>query len=162
MNQAKTPIEDLRASALKHYEEASSAIHHWSSFVDRAIKVYDPAATPEGLRFIKCSDRLPDDRNDYNGRLSGRPAIVHDWKLAKGYVTANGHLEKVEDVEWLDETPTPVDEKFLLHLIDIVHGEIHEDVSVPSTKWAKEMIEKAKSTYPTPDSGNQPVITKMK
>lgn len=50
------PIEDQRAEALKHYEEASSAIHHWSSFVSNAIKAYNPAsATPveDGLRWVK-------------------------------------------------------------------------------------------------------------
>lgn len=40
--QMLNPIEDQRAQALKHYEEASSAIHHWSSFVDKAIKSYNP------------------------------------------------------------------------------------------------------------------------
>lgn len=39
------PIEEQRASALKHYEEASAAIHHWSSFVDAAIKAYNPQFT---------------------------------------------------------------------------------------------------------------------
>jgi hypothetical protein len=43
----KTPIEELRASALKHYEEASSAIHHWSSFVENAIKAYNPAPSTD-------------------------------------------------------------------------------------------------------------------
>lgn len=49
----KTPLEDLRQSALKHYEEASSAIHHWSSFVEAAIKAYNPEwqkQQPLGLR----------------------------------------------------------------------------------------------------------------
>lgn len=45
----KTPLEDLRMDALKHYEEASSAIHHWSSFVESAIKAYNPDnQTPKG------------------------------------------------------------------------------------------------------------------
>lgn len=43
---AQTPLEDLRKDALKHYEEASSAIHHWSSFVENAIKAYNPESTP--------------------------------------------------------------------------------------------------------------------
>jgi hypothetical protein len=34
----QTPLEDLRKQALEHYKEASSAIHHWSSFVENAIK----------------------------------------------------------------------------------------------------------------------------
>jgi len=35
-----TPLEDLRNSDLKHYEEASTKIHHWSSGVPRAINFY--------------------------------------------------------------------------------------------------------------------------
>lgn len=41
----KVPLEDQRAQALKHYEEASSAIHHSSSFVENAIKAYNPQPT---------------------------------------------------------------------------------------------------------------------
>ena len=36
----KTPIEDLRKSALEHYEEASNAIHSWRSEIPRAINFY--------------------------------------------------------------------------------------------------------------------------
>lgn len=38
----ETPLEDRRSQALRHYEEASMAIRHWSSFVASAIKSYDP------------------------------------------------------------------------------------------------------------------------
>lgn len=38
----ETPIEDLRLQALIHYDEASSAIHHYSSFVKNAILAYNP------------------------------------------------------------------------------------------------------------------------
>ena len=37
---AKTPDVDLMESALKHYNEASSTIHHFDSGVPRAIKFY--------------------------------------------------------------------------------------------------------------------------
>lgn len=37
-----TPFEDLRKQALEHYHEASKAISHWSSFVESAIKAYNP------------------------------------------------------------------------------------------------------------------------
>lgn len=40
MEAYKTPIEDLRKSALDHYDQASSAIHHWSSSVPQAINFY--------------------------------------------------------------------------------------------------------------------------
>ena len=36
----QTPLEDLRESDLKHYNEASTAIHHWSSGVPTAINFY--------------------------------------------------------------------------------------------------------------------------
>lgn len=38
------------------------------------------------------------------------------------------------------------DEKFLLHLIDVVWMEAKESEEVPSTIWRKEMIETAKKT----------------
>ena len=36
----QTPLIDLEQSALEHYEKASSAIHHWSSDIPKAIKFY--------------------------------------------------------------------------------------------------------------------------
>jgi hypothetical protein len=36
----QTPLSDLEQSALEHYEEASNAIHHWSSDIPKAIKFY--------------------------------------------------------------------------------------------------------------------------
>jgi len=36
----QTPLKDLEKSALEHYEEASSAIHHWISDIPKAIKFY--------------------------------------------------------------------------------------------------------------------------
>lgn len=40
MKTYQTPLSELEKSALEHYEEASSAIHQWSSDVPRAIKFY--------------------------------------------------------------------------------------------------------------------------
>ena len=42
----KNPLEDQRRSALEHYEQASKAVHHWSSFVESAIKAYNPESCP--------------------------------------------------------------------------------------------------------------------
>lgn len=50
---AQTHIEDLRDSALKHYDEASAAVHHHDSFIVNAIRAYDPS----GERFVKPTDR---------------------------------------------------------------------------------------------------------
>ena len=36
----KTPNEDLMNEALKHYEEAANAIHHFNSDIPKAIKAY--------------------------------------------------------------------------------------------------------------------------
>jgi len=36
----QTPLEDLRERDLKHYDDASTSIHHWSSGVPRAINFY--------------------------------------------------------------------------------------------------------------------------
>lgn len=49
----KTPLEDLRNEALRHYEEASSAIHHWSSFVENAIKTYNPESGQQTTSDVK-------------------------------------------------------------------------------------------------------------
>lgn len=35
-----TPKEDLMNAALKHYDEASAAIHHWNSDIPKAIRQY--------------------------------------------------------------------------------------------------------------------------
>jgi hypothetical protein len=41
MNTAKqTPLSDLEKNALEHYEEASTAMHHWNSDIPKAIKFY--------------------------------------------------------------------------------------------------------------------------
>ncbi len=36
----ETPLEDLRAGALKHYDEVSSAAHSWHSVIPQAINFY--------------------------------------------------------------------------------------------------------------------------
>lgn len=39
-NAKQTPKKDLMESALKHYEEAATAIHHWNSSIPDAIREY--------------------------------------------------------------------------------------------------------------------------
>lgn len=62
------PWEDQRAEALRHYEEVSTAAHHWSSFVENAIKAYQqPSSSPpagveqraKGGIWVKAEERLP-------------------------------------------------------------------------------------------------------
>jgi hypothetical protein len=38
------PIESQREEALRHYRELADKCHHWSSFVEHAIKAYNPNA----------------------------------------------------------------------------------------------------------------------
>ena len=40
MEPKQTPLEELRQSDLKHYDELSTEFHHWSSGVPRAINFY--------------------------------------------------------------------------------------------------------------------------
>jgi hypothetical protein len=54
--------------------------------------------------------------------------------------------------EWQCGRTVPIESeiirhKFLLHLVDVVWGEAHEDKSVPSSEWAERMIAKAKDTF---------------
>lgn len=39
-NSAETPLDDLRKSALSHYNEAASSIHHYNSEIPKAINFY--------------------------------------------------------------------------------------------------------------------------
>lgn len=36
----QTPLSDLKADALKHYDELSTKGHHWNSSIPQAIKFY--------------------------------------------------------------------------------------------------------------------------
>ena len=38
----KTPLKDIRARALRDYEKGAAAIQSWSSFIENAIKNYNP------------------------------------------------------------------------------------------------------------------------
>ena len=47
----ETPREDLMNDALRHYEEASNAIHHWHSDIPAAIRAYyAPLPPSEGAK----------------------------------------------------------------------------------------------------------------
>lgn len=57
------------------------------------------------MRWIKAEEEtLPPKGKLVNGRFQKRPAIVCNSNLIKGYITVNGHLERIDEVEWLDET----------------------------------------------------------
>lgn len=54
------PFEDQRRGALEHYLEVSSKAHHWSSFVERAIREYTP-----DLSLLEFAKWLDNDRNNH-------------------------------------------------------------------------------------------------
>ena len=49
----QTPIEDLRNDALKHYEEASTSVHNWSSSIPKSINFYFDYIQMSWLQKIK-------------------------------------------------------------------------------------------------------------
>lgn len=55
----------------------------------------------EGGVWVKASEELPEKRKRINGRLNGVPAIVENSNLIEGYMSANNHLARIVDVEWL-------------------------------------------------------------
>ena len=54
----ETPLEDLRQQALKHYEDVSTTSNHWSGFIVKAIKAYDPKRDAEVERLRKENEEL--------------------------------------------------------------------------------------------------------
>lgn len=63
--------------------------------------------TDKILKWVKATpDNLPLDNRNINGLLKGVPALVRNSRLVKGYVTVNGNLEHIEDVEILAEVQT--------------------------------------------------------
>jgi len=110
----KTPLEDLRADALKHYEEASTAIHHWSSFVENAIKNYIPddfkptqqpqesagVVTKEDIEFMKECNMYP---HLYNGKENAAKIMTED---SEGSFLEPSDLLKLSDILFRYATPT--------------------------------------------------------
>lgn len=60
LNVAETPWEDLRANALREYEDVSSKAHSWSSVIPKAINYYfdnyraAPTPTPSDSEHVKA------------------------------------------------------------------------------------------------------------
>ncbi len=71
---------------------------------------------------------------DGSGRIIYLPNHKEDFTIIGKTIVASFEQDFLND-------------KFLHHLVDTVHGIIFEDNSVPSTKWAKEMIAKARETF---------------
>jgi hypothetical protein len=62
------------------------------------------------MKWIEASERLPELRKQVYGKLQGRLVIVENSNLVEGYITANGNLEPVNLIEWLDESNLPVND----------------------------------------------------
>ena len=111
----KTPLEDLRNSALEHYREASTAIHHWSGFVEAAIKAYNPEPSTPPVQELseEWLTEKPDFTEDcillmadilyepfyrvvliYSWEFEGR--FFYNWKTLDGKHTGNVENLKAE------------------------------------------------------------------
>jgi len=86
-NAAETPWEDLRAGALKEYEDVSSKAHSWSSVIPRAINYYfdhakpsnNTADTAKGNEIGKLSNAI-----EFAERVGPLPRCVHGAALRDG------------------------------------------------------------------------------
>ena len=74
----ETPLEDLRQQALKHYEDVSTTSNHWSGFIVKAIKAYDPKRDAEVERLRKENDSLGFHNNKKTIKLAALKKQVED------------------------------------------------------------------------------------
>jgi len=66
----KTPIEDLRREALKHYRDLANKCCDWNSFVVKCIREYNPSPKVGKEKF---KDRPnPQDVNPYDSKARKR------------------------------------------------------------------------------------------
>lgn len=72
---AETPWEDLRAGALREYEDAATKVHSWASVIPRAINYYFDHAKPAAR--VDEAAELPPERT--NEQVADR--IVTGWAL---------------------------------------------------------------------------------
>ena len=77
-----TPLEEMRWEAKKHYEEASSSIQQWNSFVRDAIAAYNP--------------------KDVLKKRSEQIELLEEYSL---FLEEHGYL----DVDWRAEDPYSID-----------------------------------------------------
>ncbi len=79
----KNPIEEQRKAALEHYEQVSRAANHWSSFVESAIKAYNPESCPPPVSAEVVSQLFLYDN------ISPDFIPIDNLEEAKKYVEAN-------------------------------------------------------------------------
>ncbi len=73
-------LEEQKRDALKLYNEGATAIHHFSSFIERCIKEYHPKVSDEAIEkwAENCKNLFADDaiQNAYiNGRIDGAKSM---------------------------------------------------------------------------------------
>lgn len=108
------------------------------------------------MKFVKCTEGLPPYNKPICGKLKGRPAIVTNSKLVEGFVSANGNLERMEDVEWLDESLPGKEEVYINGLKELLRmagcpellienpNMLKGQVEAVDHEWALKAIEKYK------------------
>lgn len=77
---AQPDIEQIRQEALKQYDQASAAIHNWSSFIEKAIKNYHP-------------DKIYTEADRKQAFEDGRLEDYEDWRW-DDYEDYKNHPEK--------------------------------------------------------------------
>jgi hypothetical protein len=95
--------------------------------------------TPDKLEWLDATDtdwftQLSIAANNYAKEMGEEGDGITELDFFNGGVFIHNQQEKLND-------------KFLLHLVDVVWQTANEDESVPSTIWAMKMIEHAKNTY---------------
>lgn len=111
----------------KFYDEPA-----WKAWRDGANAMYRhlQADKPKGMSWVKASERLPPLMKKVCGKANDRPAVVENTNISLGFVTANGHLERVANIEWLDESQSPdLESADIADLKIEIEGykEMHED-----------------------------------
>lgn len=94
-----TPLNELEGQEIYSREEVLAAMEEYT----QQFQSKENEGKQAGV-FVKASERMPEYNKLVNGKLNGRPALVKNSNLAKGYMTANGNLERIVFIEWLDES----------------------------------------------------------
>ena len=132
--QVEATHEEVCDQALKHYEEISNEVSHYSSVVPKAIKFYKERHVPRGMRkFITSTKELElalEEGWTFDPWLnpSGRPTIIGDqpyrgdhpalsavdprepkvyWILVKGTPEQIAEMDPIAELPELEEEPEP-------------------------------------------------------
>lgn len=106
MQQFKAPKAQEQYEGYEDWDDERDCLGSEILAYKQIIKDLKTKAQEQKPIWVKASERLPEVKKQVNGKLKGNPAIIYNNKLVDGYITANGNLERIEDIEWLDEQPT--------------------------------------------------------